>query len=114
MEMLEHVPDPAQMIQVCADLVKPGGKLFFSTINRNVKSFLQAIVGAEYILQLLPKGTHHYRKFIRPSELDRWARASKLQLIELTGIHYHVLNHTFSLTSDVSVNYLACYTKTHD
>jgi len=114
MEMLEHVPDPAKMIEDCASLLKPGGICFFSTINRKPKAFLQAIIGAEYIMQLLPKGTHHYRKFIRPSELNRWAEAAGLKLVTLTGIHYHLFSDTFDFTNDVSVNYLTCYVKNND
>ena len=106
MEMLEHVPDPASVIQACATLVKPGGHVFFSTLNRNPKSFLFAIVGAEYVLNLLPKGTHEYRKFIKPSELDNWARAAHLQMRELTGMTYNPFTKRYSLGYDVAVNYL--------
>ncbi len=111
MEMLEHVPDPLSVIKACALSAKPGAKIFFSTINRNIKSFLKAIVGAEYILNLLPKGTHDYAKFIRPSELDAWARAAGLHLIELKGMEYSPFTNTFSITDNVSVNYLCCYQK---
>jgi 2-polyprenyl-6-hydroxyphenyl methylase/3-demethylubiquinone-9 3-methyltransferase len=111
LEMLEHVPDPASVIEACAQLVKPGGQLFFSTINRNPKSYLFAIIGAEYVLRMLPKGTHDYRKFIRPSELDRWARAAGLVLNELTGMSFNPLTQHYSLGSDVDVNYLAWFTK---
>jgi len=107
MEMLEHVPDPASIIDACARLVKPGGHVFFSTINRNPKSWLMAIVGAEYVLRLLPKGTHEYVKFIRPSEMDRWCRAAGLQTSELTGMHYNPLIRQFSLGRGVDVNYIA-------
>jgi 2-polyprenyl-6-hydroxyphenyl methylase/3-demethylubiquinone-9 3-methyltransferase len=107
MEMLEHVPDPASTIAACAALVKPGGQVFFSTINRNPKSWLMAIVGAEYVLKLLPKGTHEYVKFIRPSEMDRWCRAAGLAINELTGMHYNPLLKQFSLGRGVDVNYLA-------
>lgn len=106
MEMLEHVPDPASVISACATLVKPGGQLFFSTINRNPKAYLLAVVGAEYLLKMLPKGTHDYSKFIKPSELDRWLRAADLRLSELKGITYHALTQRFSLSSDIDVNYL--------
>ncbi len=106
MEMLEHVPDPASTIQACARLLKPGGHLFFSTINRNPKAYLFAIIGAEYVLRLLPKGTHDYRKFIRPSELDGWARAAGLNLLDLTGLHYNPLTRRYWLGSGVSVNYM--------
>jgi 2-polyprenyl-6-hydroxyphenyl methylase/3-demethylubiquinone-9 3-methyltransferase len=104
MEMLEHVPDPASTIAACAALVKPGGQVFFSTINRNPKSWLMAIVGAEYVLKLLPKGTHEYVKFIRPSEMDRWCRAAGLAINELTGMHYNPLLKQFSLGRGVDVN----------
>lgn len=107
MEMLEHVPDPQSVIHACATLVKPGGHLFFSTINRNPKAYLLAIVGAEYVLNMLPKGTHDYSKFIRPSELDRWLRCADLQMRELKGITYQPLTRRFSVTADVDVNYLA-------
>lgn len=107
MEMLEHVPDPASTIRACARLVKPGGHLFFSTINRNPKAWLFAIMGAEYLLRLLPKGTHDYRKFIRPSELDDWLRAAGLNLRHLTGLHYNPVTGRYWLGPDVAVNYLA-------
>lgn len=106
LEMLEHVPDPAQTIAACARLVKPGGQLFFSTINRNPKAYLFAIIGAEYLLRLLPKGTHDYEKFIRPSELSRWCRDAGLEVRELTGMSYNPLNQVYSLGRDLSVNYL--------
>ncbi len=106
MEMLEHVPDPAAIVQACADLVKPNGHVFFSTINRNPKSFLFAIVGAEYILNLLPKGTHDYEKLIRPSELDRWIRQANLHTNEIIGMTYNPLLKTYKLSSDTSVNYI--------
>jgi 2-polyprenyl-6-hydroxyphenyl methylase/3-demethylubiquinone-9 3-methyltransferase len=112
MEMLEHVPDPGSVIQACSQLVKPGGHVFFSTINRNPKSFLFAIVGAEYLLNLLPKGTHEYRKFIKPSELDGWARQAKLIMRELTGMVYNPLTQRYSLGYDVAVNYLVHCQKT--
>ena len=106
MEMLEHVPDPASVIAACSKLVKPGGHVFFSTINRNPKSYLFAIVGAEYIMQMLPKGTHDYSKFIKPSELESWARNADLHLRELTGMSYNLLSKKYSLGHDVDVNYL--------
>ncbi len=106
MEMLEHVPDPASVIQACSQLVKPNGHVFFSTINRNPKSFLFAIVGAEYLLNILPKGTHEYHKFIKPSELDAWARQASLVMRELTGMTYNPLTQRYSLGYDVAVNYL--------
>lgn len=107
MEMLEHVPDPASTIAACARLVKPGGHVFFSTLNRSPKSWLLAIVGAEYVLKLLPKGTHEYAKFIRPSELDRWARTAGLTIQEFIGMHYNPLVRSYSLGPGVDVNYIA-------
>jgi 2-polyprenyl-6-hydroxyphenyl methylase/3-demethylubiquinone-9 3-methyltransferase len=106
MEMLEHVPDPASIVGACARLAKPGATVFFSTINRNPKSFLFAIVGAEYVLGLLPKGTHEYARFIRPSELTRHCRAAGLAVEDLTGMTYNPLTRTYALGSDVDVNYL--------
>jgi len=106
MEMLEHVPDPASVIAACSKLVKPGGHVFFSTLNRNPKSYLLAIVGAEYIMKMLPKGTHDYSKFIKPSELENWARTADLHLRELTGMSYNILSKKYSLGHDVDVNYL--------
>lgn len=106
MEMLEHVPDPASTIRACAQMVKPGGYLFFSTINRNPKSYLFAVIGAEYLLRLLPKGTHDYRKFIRPSELVGWLQAADLTPQEMTGLHYNPLSRRYWLGPGVSVNYL--------
>jgi 2-polyprenyl-6-hydroxyphenyl methylase/3-demethylubiquinone-9 3-methyltransferase len=106
MEMLEHVPDPASTVAACARLVRPGGRVFFSTINRNPKSFLFAIVGAEYVLRLLPKGTHEYAKFVTPSELARHCRAAGLDVRDLTGMTYNPLTRVYSLGRDVDVNYL--------
>jgi len=111
MEMLEHVPDPASTIAACARLVKPGGQVFFSTINRNPKSWLFAIVGAEYILNLLPKGTHEYMKFIKPSELEGWARHAGLTMRELIGMHYNPLTREYRLGRGVDVNYIAYTTR---
>jgi len=111
LEMLEHVPDPGSVIQACAELVRPGGDVFFSTINRNPKAYLFAIVGAEYVLRMLPRGTHEYSKFIRPSELERWARAAGLQLQELIGMTYNPLTGEYRLGTDVDVNYLAWFKK---
>jgi 2-polyprenyl-6-hydroxyphenyl methylase/3-demethylubiquinone-9 3-methyltransferase len=109
MEMLEHVPDPSSVVRACAGLVKPGGWVFFSTINRNPKSFVFAIVGAEYLLRLLPKGTHEYARFIRPSELARWCREAGLGLEGMRGLQYNPLTQRFWLSGDTSVNYLmAC------
>jgi 2-polyprenyl-6-hydroxyphenyl methylase/3-demethylubiquinone-9 3-methyltransferase len=106
MEMIEHVPDPASVVRACATLVKPGGRIFFSTINRNAKAFVFAIVGAEYLLNLLPKGTHEYARFIRPSELARWCRDAGLQLQATRGMEYNPLTRRFWLSADTSVNYL--------
>ena len=107
MEMLEHVPDPSSIIEACMRLVKPGGDVYFSTINRNPKSFLFAIVGAEYVLNMLPRGTHTYSSFIRPSELTRWAREAGLEVTEMTGMVYNPLSKKYSLNErDVSINYL--------
>lgn len=109
MEMLEHVPDPASVVRACSDLVKPGGWVFFSTINRNAKSFLFAIVGAEHVLKMLPKGTHEYAKFIRPSELAHWCRDAGLELDATRGMEYNPLTQRYWLSADTSVNYLfAC------
>ncbi len=109
MEMLEHVPDPASTVAACARLAKPGGWVCFSTINRNAKSFLFAIIGAEYVLRLLPKGTHEYARFIKPSELTRHSRAAGLDIQDLTGMTYNPLTKVYALGRDVDVNYLlAC------
>ena len=109
LEMLEHVPDPSQVILSCAQLVKPGGHVFFSTINRNPKSFLFAIVGAEYVLGLLPRGTHEYDKFMRPSELENWARTAGLELRASVGMQYNPLTKEYSLGPNLDVNYLMYY-----
>lgn len=111
MEMLEHVPDPGSVIAACCRLVKPGGEVFFSTINRNPKSYLFAIVGAEYVLRLLPRGTHDFAKFIRPSELEAWTRSAGLELKELTGMSYNPFSKQYSLGRDLDVNYLAYCTR---
>ena len=109
MEMVEHVPDPASIVQACSQLVKPGGWVFLSTINRNPKAFLLAIVGAEYVLKMLPAGTHEYAKFIRPSELLRWCRDTGLDLRHTRGMEYNPLTRRYRLSADTSVNYLvAC------
>lgn len=109
MEMLEHVPDPASTVRACATMAKPGAWVFFSTLNRNPKSFLFAIVGAEYVLKLLPRGTHEYARFIRPSELARDCRAGGLELVATQGMSYNPLTRRYSLQPDLSVNYLfAC------
>jgi 2-polyprenyl-6-hydroxyphenyl methylase/3-demethylubiquinone-9 3-methyltransferase len=107
MEMLEHVPHPEQMVRTLSSLVKPGGALFVSTINRNLKSFLLAIVAAEYILDLIPRGTHEYERLIRPSQLERWGRASGLTLSELAGLEFNPLTSVCRLSRDTSINYLA-------
>ncbi|MCE7527626.1 bifunctional 2-polyprenyl-6-hydroxyphenol methylase/3-demethylubiquinol 3-O-methyltransferase UbiG [Polynucleobacter sp. IMCC 30228] len=106
MEMLEHVPSPASVVHACATLAKPGATLFFSTLNRNPKSYLFAIIGAEYLLRLLPKGTHDYRKFITPSELGRFVRDAGLEIIDIKGLSYNPLTQIYSLSDDTSVNYL--------
>lgn len=106
MELLEHVPDPASTVGACAQLVKPGGHVFFSTINRNPKSYLLAVIGAEYILRLLPRGTHDYSKFLKPSELARHCRAAGLTLKTVIGMSYNPLTKVYSLNKDASVNYL--------
>ena len=109
MEMLEHVPDPSSIVAACAALAKPGGWLFFSTINRNAKAFVFAIVGAEHVLKLLPKGTHEYAKFIRPSELALWCRRAGLDLCDTRGMEYNPLTRRYWLSGDTSVNYMvAC------
>ncbi|MBT3196503.1 MAG: bifunctional 2-polyprenyl-6-hydroxyphenol methylase/3-demethylubiquinol 3-O-methyltransferase UbiG [Gammaproteobacteria bacterium] len=107
MEMLEHVPDPGSTIRACSALVKPEGELFFSTINRNLKSYMMAIIGAEYILNLLPKGTHEHDKFIKPAEMEQWCRSANLALDDLSGMHYNPLTMVYSLGGNVDVNYFA-------
>ncbi|HLS18161.1 MAG TPA: bifunctional 2-polyprenyl-6-hydroxyphenol methylase/3-demethylubiquinol 3-O-methyltransferase UbiG [Paenalcaligenes sp.] len=111
MEMLEHVPNPASVVNACAQMVKPGGWVFFSTLNRNPKSFLFAIIGAEYVLNLLPRGTHHYESFIKPSELARAARDAELKVQKISGLTYNPLNKIYSITEDSSVNYLMATSK---
>ena len=111
MEMLEHVPDPSAIVQACATLVKPGGRLFFSTLNRNPKSYLFAIIGAEYMLRLLPRGTHDYAKFIRPAELSQFARNANLEVQALKGMTYNPLTKIYSLNHDTDVNYLMACSK---
>lgn len=106
LEMLEHVPNPSSTITACARLVKPGGQVFFSTLNRNPKSYLFAVIGAEYLLKLLPKGTHDYAKFIKPSELSRWAKMGNLEPQEILGMSYNPLTREYNLGRDTSVNYL--------
>jgi 2-polyprenyl-6-hydroxyphenyl methylase / 3-demethylubiquinone-9 3-methyltransferase len=106
MEMLEHVPDPSLIVKACADLVKPGGYVFFSTINRNAKAFLFAIVGGEYVLNLLPRGTHEYAKLIKPSELAAYCRASALDFQQTKGMEYNPITRRYWLSADTSVNYM--------
>ena len=106
LEMLEHVPDPASVVAACAKLVKPGGHVFFSTINRNPKAYLFAVIGAEYVLNMLPRGTHDYAKFIKPSELASWMRSADLSLVGQTGMSYNPLTKHYWLDSEVSVNYM--------
>lgn len=106
MEMLEHVPDPSSVIQACSQLVKPGGDVFFSTINRTAKAFAFAIVGAEYLLNMLPKGTHQYSKFIKPSEISQWSRTNQLELKNIIGMHYNPLSKSYKLADGVDVNYI--------
>ncbi len=109
MEMLEHVPDPARVVAACAKLVKPDGHVFFSTLNRNPKAYLFAIIGAEYVLNLLPRGTHDFAKFIKPSELAQWCRDAGLNVSDITGMSYNPLEKTYSLGRDTGVNYMvAC------
>jgi len=111
MEMLEHVPDPSAIVRACATLVKPGGHVFFSTINRNPKAYAMAIVGAEYVMNLVPKGTHEYMKFIKPSELSGWARRAELAIRDLSGMSVNPLTMSFKITKDVGVNYFLYCTK---
>jgi 2-polyprenyl-6-hydroxyphenyl methylase/3-demethylubiquinone-9 3-methyltransferase len=114
LEMLEHVPDPASIVSACAKLVKPGGHVFFSTINRNPKAYAFAVLGAEYILQMLPKGTHDYAKFIKPSELASFARQANLTLQDQAGMSYNPITKNYALNKDVSVNYLVHTVKAAD
>ncbi len=111
MELLEHVPNPSSVINACMRLVKPGGSVYFSTINRNPKSFLFAIIGAEYVMRMLPAGTHEYSKFIRPSELDIWCREAGLDVISIQGITYNPLTAMYRTSSNVDVNYMVHYIK---
>ena len=111
MEMLEHVPNPESVVHACARLVKPGGKIFFSTLNRNAKAYLLAIVSAEYLLRMIPKGTHNYKAFIRPSELAAWGRQVNLNLLKMTGIEYNPFYRRFYLGQNIDVNYITVYQK---
>jgi len=111
LEVLEHVPDPGRLVNTCAQLVRPGGDVIFSTINRNPKAFALAIVGAEYLMGLLPKGTHEYARFIQPAELDAWGRRAGLELRDVTGLHFSPLGETFRLGGNVDVNYLAHFVR---
>jgi len=111
MEMLEHVPNPASVVQACSELVKPGGWLFFSTLNRNPKSYLFAIIGAEYVLKLLPKGTHQWESFIKPSELAEACRAARLEIVAIKGMTYNPFSKTYKLGRDTSVNYMVAARK---
>lgn len=113
MEMLEHVPDPAAIVTACARLARPGATVVFSTLNRNPKSFLFAIVGAEYVLRLLPRGTHEYEKFIKPSELAEFARQAGLSLLQMVGMHYNPFTQVYSLGRNVDVNYIMAFRKAH-
>jgi len=106
MEMLEHVPDPASIIKACSELVKPGGDVFFSTLNRHPKAYLVAVLGAEYVMKMLPKGTHDYQRFIKPSEMAAWCRQAGLEVVDITGLNYNPLTQSFKLGDDVKVNYL--------
>jgi len=111
MEMIEHVPDPSKVIDSCSELLKPNGFVFFSTINRNLKSFILAILGAEHFLKLLPIGTHQYEKFIKPSEVNNWSRSTSLELVDTIGIHYNPLTKKYSLGRNLDVNYIMCFRK---
>jgi 2-polyprenyl-6-hydroxyphenyl methylase/3-demethylubiquinone-9 3-methyltransferase len=108
MELLEHVPEPPSTVAACARLARPGGRVFFSTINRNPKSYLLAVIGAEYVLKLLPKGTHDYARFIKPSELTRWCREAGLRPLEMVGMTYNPLTKQYKLGPDCAVNYMLC------
>ena len=114
LEMIEHVPNPSSIINKCSELISPKGKIYLSTINRNIKSFLFAIVGAEYILQLLPKGTHEYKKFIKPSEINQWASKNGLEITSVIGMTYNPLIKKYSLNNDTSVNYMLELRKIND
>ena len=111
LEMLEHVPDPSSVVQACSQLVKPGGLIFFSTINRNPKAYLFAVIAGEYLLKLLPKGTHDYSRFIKPSELANWSRNKNLKLLDQIGLGYNPFSQRYFLQESIDVNYIACYYK---
>ncbi len=114
MEMLEHVPNPVSVVQACSRLVKPGGKVFFSTLNRHPKAYLLAVVAAEHLLRMIPKGTHDYNSFIKPSELCHWAREAGLDLLGMEGVSYNPLTRQFNLGRDIDVNYLAAFVRSAD
>jgi len=114
MELLEHVPDPISVVNACAKLAKPGGHVFFSTINRNLKAYLHAIIGAEYLLKMLPKGIHQYEKFIRPAELAAWSRSANLNLQSISGITYNLLTRQYKLSDQTDVNYMIHCQKRED
>lgn len=109
MEMLEHVPDPASVVRACATLVRPGGHVFFSTINRNLKAYMLAVIGAEYVLNMLPRGTHDYEKFLKPAELARFARQAGLDLVDMRGMVYRPLSQVYELSDDTDVNYMMAF-----
>ena len=109
--MLEHVPDPSSVVQACSQLIKPGGLIFFSTINRNPKAYLFAVIAGEYLLKLLPKGTHDYSRFIKPSELANWSRDKNLKLLDQIGLGYNPFSQRYFLQKSIDVNYIACYYK---
>lgn len=114
LELLEHVPDPGSLVTACHDLVRRGGKVFFSTVNRNIKAFLFAIVGAEYLCRMLPRGTHQYERFVRPSELDAWVRRAGLETAAIKGIEFSPVSWTFALGDNPDINYIACCTRPAD
>jgi len=113
LELLEHVPQPSSVVASCRKMVKPGGDIFFATLNRNPKSFLFAIIGAEYILKLVRRGTHTYRKFVKPAELENWGRASGLRLQDLTGLHYNPFTRKYSMGGNTHVNYMMHFRRPH-
>jgi 2-polyprenyl-6-hydroxyphenyl methylase/3-demethylubiquinone-9 3-methyltransferase len=114
LELLEHVPQPASVVEACKEMVKPGGDVFFATLNRNPKSYLFAIIGAEYILKLVRKGTHTYRKFVKPAELESWGTAANLRVQDLTGLHYNPLTKKYSMGGNTHVNYMMHFHRPHE